>query len=139
MKKIIWYVLALFFLGLVVAIFVWLYTFRKAELSVASQKAEITISSSDLLNKFTMNEESANTAFLDKVIIVSGIVDKITEDSLSVSIYLKTPEDIAGVMCGFNKSEIDKSAINPGDPIKIKGICTGYLMDVVLNKCSIEE
>ena len=54
-------------------------------------------------------------------------------------IYLKNPEDAAGIMCGFDKTAIDKSNLKPGDTIRIKGICTGYLMDVVLNKCTLEK
>jgi len=139
MKKTIWIALAVVILGIIAAIFIWLYTFRKADLSVASQKAEIEISSTDLLKKFESNEESANTAYLGKVIIVSGTIDKITEDSTNISVFLKNPDEIAGVICGFNKTMIDKTTIKPGDAIRVKGICTGYLMDVVLNKCSVKK
>lgn len=139
MKKTIWFAIAIVFLGLIVAIFIWLYAFRKADLSVASQKAETEIAATDLLKKFESNETEANTTFLGKVIIVSGTIDKITEDSTNVSVYLKNPEDISGVMCGFNKTMIDKTTIKTGSTLRIKGICTGYLMDVVLNKCSLEK
>ncbi|NOU16458.1 MAG: hypothetical protein HOO91_02735 [Bacteroidales bacterium] len=139
MKKTIWFAVAIVFFGLIVAIFVWLYAFRKADLSVSSQKAEIEIAATGLLKKFESNEAEANTAYLGKVIIVSGTIDKITEDSTTVSVYLKNPEDVSGVMCGFNKTMIDKSIIKPGNSVRVKGICTGYLMDVVLNKCSMEK
>jgi hypothetical protein len=139
MKKIIWFALAVVMLGIIIGIFTWLYAFRKADTSVASKKADIEIKATDLVKNFTDNEEAANKTYLDKVVLVSGIIDKISEDSTSVSIYLKTPQDMAGVMCGFNKTAIDKSTLKPGDEIRIKGICTGYLMDVVLNKCAIEK
>ena len=139
MKKIIWLALAAFMLGLIVAIFAWLYAFRKADLSVVSQKAEVEISATDLLEKFESNEAAANTAYLGKVIIVAGTIDNITEDSTNVSVNLKNPDDISGVMCGFNKSSIDRSSLKVGGNVRIKGICTGYLMDVVLNKCAVER
>ncbi len=139
MKKIIWVALAVVMIGLIVGAFTYLYVFRKADISVASKKADIEIKASDLLKKFTDDESSANALFLDKVIVVDGLIDSITEDSTSVSVYLKNPEDIAGTQCGFDKTAIDKSMIKTGDIIRIKGICTGYLMDVVLNKCSIEK
>jgi hypothetical protein len=139
MKKTIWFAIAIVFFGLIVAIFTWMYAFRKADLSASSQKAETEISASDLLKKFESNETDANTSYRDKVIIVSGTIDKITEDSTTVSVYLKNPGDVSGVMCGFNKSMIDKSTIKSGNSIRVKGICTGYLMDVVLNKCSLEK
>ncbi|NVO11053.1 MAG: hypothetical protein HXX16_13915 [Bacteroidales bacterium] len=139
MKRTIWFAIAIVFFGLIVAIFIWLYAFRKADLSASSQRAETEIAATDLLKKFESNESEANTAYLGKVIIVSGTIDKITEDSTIVSVYIKNPEDVSGVICGFNKTMIDKSTIKLGNSIRVKGICTGYLMDVVLNKCSMEK
>ena len=139
MKKIIWFALAVIIIGLIVGTFTFLYVFRKADVSVASKKADVEIRATELLKKFTDNEASANAEFLDKVIAVSGLIDKVTEDSTSVSVCLKNPEDASGIICGFDKTAIDKSNLKPGGTIRIKGICTGYLMDVVLNKCSIEK
>jgi uncharacterized protein YpmB len=137
MKKIIWVVLIFVIIGVVFGSFVYLYTFRKADLSVASKKADIEIKAADLLKNFTEKEDSANTAYLDKILSVNGIIDKVTEDSASITVYLKNPEDVAGVMCCFHKSTIDKSTLQPGTAVYVKGICTGYLMDVVLNKCAV--
>jgi len=139
MKKLIWFLLSVVIIGLIVGIFTYLYVFRKAEVSVASKQADIEIKASELLKRFTDNEESANAEFLDKVIAVRGLIDKITVDSTSVSVCLKNPQDASGVICGFDKTAIDKSTIKPGETIRIKGICTGYLMDVVLNKCTLEK
>ena len=139
MKRIIWFTLAAVMLVLIVAIFTYMYVFRKADVSVASKKADIEIKASELLKKFTDDENSANATFLDKVIVVEGTIASITEDSSSVSIYMKNLDDIAGIQCGFDKTAIDKSTLMHGDTIHIKGICTGYLMDVVLNKCAIEK
>ena len=104
---------------------------------MASKNADIQITAQDLLSKFETNEEEANTLYLDKILLVSGLVDEIKADSATVSIYLKNKESLSGVICGFNKSEIDMNEIKKGDQVKIKGICSGYLLDVVLNKCSI--
>ena len=41
----------------------------------------------------------------------------------------------SGVMCSFDKNVIKKDAVKPGDSVNIKGICNGYLMDVIMNKC----
>jgi hypothetical protein len=139
MKKYIWFLLIIVLAGIVIGIFIWLYTFRKADLSVASQEAEIEISAADLLNKFELNEENANKVYLGKVIVVVGPVDRITEDSTTISVYLKKADESSGIMCGFNKSTINKTFIKSGDTVRIKGVCTGYLMDVVLNKCAVEK
>jgi len=117
----------------------WFYVFRATDSNVAYSKADVEISAQDLLKRFESDENSANAAFLDKVILVTGIVEHVAHDSLGVTVYLVNPDEISGVICSFSDSETNLDKVKVGDPLKVKGICTGYLMDVVLNKCSIEE
>jgi len=133
------YILAFVILALLAAVLVWKYTFRKSDISVASQKADVEIAASKLLQAFETDENAANALYLDKIVLVSGIVESISEDSLGVSVYLKESDAVGGVICSFDKSAIDVSMAKKGLPLSIKGICTGYLMDVVLNKCSLES
>lgn len=139
MKKITWIALALIILGLVVGSFTYLYVFREADTNVASKKPDFIIQAAKLLKEFTNDENAANAKYIDKVILVKGMVDKVSTDSASVSVYLMSPDNVSGIQCGFDIKAIDLASIKQGDSIKVKGICTGYLMDVVLNKCSIEK
>lgn len=139
MKKAYWYILGVIVFGLVIGTAVYQYTFRKAEISMATQKADLEIKASELILKYNDNEASSDSAYRDKVIVVSGLIDKISEDSASVSLYIKNSEDIAGVMCGFDKTAIDKANFKVGDQIKVKGKCIGLNFDVYMNKCSIEK
>jgi len=120
----------------IIAFFAWQRVFRESETSVALEKPEIIIDLPDLLDSFQMNEDSANSMFLGKVIQVSGEIYDITEDSATYSVYLKGQNDLTGVMCVFNKpSSLPASAV-AGAKARIKGICSGYLLDVILNKCA---
>lgn len=132
-KRIILYVtLAVIVVG---AVFIYLWTFRKAEVSVGSQKAAFVMNADELLKQFEDDETSANTTYLDKVILVKGPVSSFTEDSLVTTVYLKDPEAISGVLCSFNNSVIDTGKLSTGEIVQVKGLCSGYLLDVVLNKC----
>jgi hypothetical protein len=124
-------------LVIVVIFFVWRWTFRAADTSVASKKTEVTIESGALIKAYTSNEDSTNTLYLNKIVAVTGTIDAINEKDQEIQVYLKKKDEMAGVMCGFYKTEIDKNAIKTGQVITVKGICTGFLMDVVLTKCSI--
>ena len=137
MPKRLRYILALLILGMLVALAAWKYTFRKSESSVASLKTDITIEASLLLQAFESNEDSANALYLDKIIQVSGTVESVTEDSLGYSVYLKESNALSGVICSLDKESFDPALVKAGSRTFIKGLCTGYLMDVVLNKCSI--
>jgi hypothetical protein len=135
MKRIIIIILVV---GLVAGVATWKYVFRKAETSVASKKADVEISAKDLLNAYETNEDTANAKFLNKIIQVEGTVAEVKTDTSGYSVYLKEPESVSGVLCGFNKEVKIEKHIKTGDVVIIKGICSGYLMDVVLNKCSFE-
>jgi hypothetical protein len=120
---------------IVIAFFVWQRVFRDSEKSVASDLPVAEISGSALLKAFTENEDSANSMFLGKVIVVTGHVYDISEDSTSVSVYLKEDADMAGVYCIFNKPVQLPATLTTGADVSIKGECSGYLLDVILNRC----
>jgi hypothetical protein len=125
-------------LGLICFIAVWKYTFKTSDSSAASEKAAFNLKSTELVGSFETDETNANALYLGKVLIVSGRIDQIKEDSLAASVYLKEADAISGVMCSFSKENIDLAKLAVGDEIKVKGICTGYLMDAVMNRCSLE-
>lgn len=138
-NKLLRLLLTLFLVGIISAAAAWLYIFKKSESNVSSRKVDIEISARELISRFETDENLANRDFLDKVILVSGNIESVSEDSLGISIYLKNSDEIAGVICSFSKGSFDTKYIAAGNPIKVKGLCTGYLMDVVLNKCVIVE
>ena len=125
--------------GVLSAVVVWKLVHIKADVSVGSKKADLIIKASALLQKYESNEDSANILYLNKIIAVSGTIDNINHNDQGVSIYLKNKEDVSGVMCSFDNSAIDTAIVKRGQQIKVKGICTGYLMDVVLSKCALEK
>jgi type II secretory pathway pseudopilin PulG len=134
-KYIILAILALAAILFVILALKWVY--KPAKSTVASEKAVAEVTASTLISAFSTDEQDANTTYLGKVIIVNGPIYGITEDSTTVSVTLKGPEDIAGVICSFNKKNIDRSDLTNGQQLKAKGKCDGYLLDVVLTKCSL--
>jgi predicted phosphodiesterase len=139
MSKKVLIIILVFILGIMGALITYLWTFRKTDLSVSSKNTDFEISAGELLQHFENDEVSANETFVDKVIIVKGPVDTVSEDSLTITVYLKEEDAVSGVLCSFDKSVISAEGLNKGNVVRIKGICSGYLMDVILNRCSLEE
>lgn len=137
MKPIFRNLLIVLAIGLFAALLALLYIFRKSAVSVESKKADVEIDAGSLVHAFENNESEANELYLGKIVSVKGKVESISEDEVGISVYLKNDDDIAGIICSFDKSAKDISTIRRGDMVQIKGICTGYLMDVVLNKCAL--
>lgn len=124
--------------ALVFATAVYMYVFHKPARTAASEAAAYSTDVKSLLSDFETNENAANAKYLDKVIRVSGIVASITDKETETTVYLKEGADMSGVTCSFLKNTIDKNKVNIGTKVFIKGICSGYLMDVVLNHCALD-
>ena len=112
--------------------------YNKPHVDVASEKADITITATNLFADFSNDEEKANATYLDKIVEVKGVVGKIANEEEKVVINLNTGDDFGSVLCHLSDSSTEKvKDIKEGESIKVKGICTGFLMDVVLVKCEI--
>lgn len=140
MKKIWKIAAALLVVGIIAAVVVTLYVFRKPIESVANQKADFTIQADSLLMAFESDENAANAKYLDKVIIVKGTIAEITSDTSGYTVILRDETSLSGVSCLLGKDQKEKAAtLTLGQELTLKGICNGYLMDVVLNKGAIVE
>ena len=138
-NKLRWILTITISVALMLVIFVKFYVFKNAETSVSSKKADIVMLAGELLKDFNTDENLANNKYLNKIITVKGLVDNIADNKTDVSVYLKLKDETSGVLCSFDRAEFKKSAIKAGTQVSIKGICSGYLMDVVLNKCALEN
>ena len=134
MKKITIYILII---GLL-AIFIGYKMYNKPHINVAKKSVDINITANTLLADFSSDETKANTEYLDKIIAVKGMVTTIEFNGEKAAISLQTKDDFGSVVCYLVKDEFKKSAeIKEGQEVILKGICTGFLMDVILVKCVI--
>jgi len=134
MKKISIYILIIGLLG----IFIGYKMYNKPHINVAKKSVDINITANTLLADFSSDETKANTKYLDKIIAVKGMVTNIEFNGEKVAISLQTEDDFGSVVCYLVKDEFKKSAeIKEGQEVILKGICTGFLMDVILVKCVI--
>ena len=127
MKKVLFTLASLGLVGLVISI----YMFNKPVESVSTMKTNFRIHASELLMAFEENESTANTKYLDKVLEVKGIVDKAEKTDEKTTIYLTTSNPLSNIIFQLENSE---STLKKGEEVTLKGICTGYLMDVVMIK-----
>ncbi len=113
--------------------------YNKPHRQVASAPADYSLTASDLINAFEANEDAANTKYLDKLIEVNGVLNAVKkEDDGGLSVILATDNDMTSVICNF--VDTPNAHLPPeGSLVKIKGICSGYLGDAVLERCVLVE
>ena len=135
-KKII---TALIILALAAGSYGW-YQYQKAPPDIRKEKAGVQITAVELLKEFQQNETAASTKYVDKVLVVTGTVTDVqTDTSGQATVFLQTNDLLSAVTCSFYKDDEGVKKINTGSTVSIKGVCTGMLTDVVLNKCSLAE
>ena len=107
------------------------YVWNKPARDVAKEKG-IQITAVAIFDSFSNNESSADSQFLNKAIEVTGTVSDVKKNQAGKTVvYLKSDDPIYGVNCTFKQ---DPGPITKGSTITFKGICTGYLSDVVINE-----
>lgn len=100
-------------------------------------KPDFYVTSAELQRSFEEDENVAISKYVDKVIEVSGEVSDIKRgENSTTNICLKTDNNFSSVICTLT-SDVIPEEIRVGSRIVIRGVCSGYLMDVLLNNCVI--
>ncbi|HSI90318.1 MAG TPA: hypothetical protein VK927_04335 [Adhaeribacter sp.] len=107
--------------------------------NLASESADLSITAPELFRQFSENEAQANARYLDKVIMVRGNLKAIGRAPKgALNLTLEADDLMGGVTCEIPAENVPKGlSLEVGEPVIIKGQCTGYLTDVVLVKCVI--
>jgi hypothetical protein len=115
--------------------------FNRKPADVATLDAQVKVNAAELFSAYEANEQQANASYLTKVIAVTGTVGEVTEDqNQNKVVVLREADAMFGVQCTMKKDQTDAvNKIQPGQKVTIKGLCTGYLMDVVLTDGSFVE
>jgi hypothetical protein len=92
-----------------------------------------------IVNMYDSSEASANEKYLGKTVEIKGIVSEVNnEQDTLLTVMLGDSNDMHRVSCLLDKAQLPNlKKCMPGKEITIKGICTGYLLDVELNRCVI--
>lgn len=112
---------------------VWYYVFQYSKThhrDVMSEYATI-ITASQIVRAFETNEASANSSYLNKAIELKGVILKRDKDQAgNTTLTLKSGDPLSNIICtlksGLTLPKNDSVVV-------VKGICTGFLSDVVLN------
>ena len=115
------------------------FMYQKPAEKTVSAKPAYTIQASTLFNEYSDDEAAANEKYLNKVLLVEGRTTNISGvDSVGLSVLLETSNPLFGVSCQLPEGDKEK-ILKLGNHVRIKGLCTGKLMDVVLVRCVLEK
>lgn len=113
------------------------YNRKAADLTDAIPTEKVT--ATELVAAYDSDEAKANQKYLGKIIQVSGLIAEINnqQDTL-ITVSMGNADDMHKVNCLLEKTAFkDVKSYTTGKAIIVKGICTGFLIDVELNRCVI--
>lgn len=154
-KKVLRIIAILGVAGLLIGGGVGLYMFNMPQRDVQSAKTDYSVKVAEIVNEYLDNKDAANQKYLSsdgdsKILEVTGVVSKITEDYNGQKVVLlKEADDSAGVSATFtSETERSLAGISPGQNIIVKGVIRsgasydedlGLYLNVVLEKSAVIE
>lgn len=132
-KKIILILSLLIFIGGFIAY----KMYNKPHVNVAETFSDVFLEAVKIVDDFSSDEIMANTTYLDKIVQVSGIINSIKTENETVIVAL-AGNSFGDVLCYLSEESKTKvNTLKEGQRVTLKGICTGFLLDVVLVKCAL--
>lgn len=114
--------------------------FKESNQPLNTTTADLVVHSNELIKDFSINEKQSVKIYAGKIIEVKGVVEEINYLNNKTTLILKGDDSNFGIICEMNPIENDKVAeLKPNDSILIKGICKGYLKDVILLNCALQQ
>ena len=131
--------LAVVFIVAVGGILAALYLYNLKPKDLQNVRPDFIITATALLKAFEDDEKGSSAKYINKIIEVSGeIVSAKPGEKNTFNIILKTGSDFSSVICTFPVFP-DTTILKTGTRITLRGECSGFLMDVLLNNCAVIE
>lgn len=112
--------------------------FSSSEKNLENEVAAVILTANDLVNTYADNEAKSNKLYAGKIIEISGTIKEITFLNDRTTVILKSSSEKFGVICDINPNEKDNiNRLKENQNITVKGICKGFLKDVILLNCTI--
>jgi hypothetical protein len=124
-----WFIIA-GLLSILLAAGSFYYLYQKPRTGVDDIEAAHLLSAENIYHDFVNDEAAANQKYTGKVIEIRGVVSDVQLMDSTVNIFLAVGNDMGGINCSFKNNDVPSSV--KGQEIKVKGRCTGFLIDVNL-------
>lgn len=120
------------------AVYYYVFVYSVQNHRNINDEQAISIIADSLAQQFTNDEAVANTIYLNKVIDVKGVVIDTASNQLGIpTLTIGNVNNMSNVF--ITLSERTKLPIKLNDTLRVKGICSGFLSDVVINDATIIE
>ena len=113
--------------------------FKTSEKNLEKVASEIALNSDKLVSSYLSNPKKSEALYSGKIIELEGFVKEVSFLNNRNTVILYTKNKDSCVICDVHSSQIEKiKTLKKHQKIHIKGICKGFLKDVILLNCYID-
>lgn len=135
------YIIGVILIAILAGAGIGLKMFFKPHADISKSEVAFTTEAPALMNEFQQNETSATAKYSEKVLEITGKL--VAKNKLENGTDILVLEDeMQGISCQLdstwaksNQAEIQK--LEPGQTVKVKGMCKGYLMEIKVSPAVI--
>jgi hypothetical protein len=114
-----------------------LYLYNLKPKDLQKVKPDFVVTATDIQKAFEENEKASSEKYINKIIEVSGEIASVRPgEKNALNISLRTGNDLSNINCTF-PTPGDTTNLKKGNQITLRGKCSGFLMDVLLNNCAV--
>ncbi|MBV5315702.1 MAG: hypothetical protein JZU47_20560 [Prolixibacteraceae bacterium] len=128
------YAIILALVAIAIGASVGLKMFFKPHADISKLKSEFKLDASNLITEFGQDENTATTKYSEKILEISGKL--VAKNKLPNGTDLLVLEDeMQGISCQLDSSWASANqsviqSLETGNPVTVKGVCKGYLMEI---------
>lgn len=110
--------------------------YNKPFIDIKKSSPELEITAQEILNDYQEDENSANEKYVDNLILIKGEIADISFDNGISIITLKDNNGFSSIICHMlPEANLNVLKLKKNNQVMIKGICTGYLLDIMMVRC----
>lgn len=121
---------------IIISLYFIINLYNKPFIDIEKSNPKIEITALEILNDYQADERLANEKYVDNLIQIKGEVADIKYENGTSVITLKGENDFSNIICRMlPEANLEVLKLKKGAQIMVKGVCTGYLLDVVMVRC----
>ncbi len=119
--------------AIVVCFLIGYKMYNKPHRSAAAENA-VSLTAAQFAAEYEKDETAANKKYLGNAVQVSGTVSDVSLNQQNRQVVVLTGSDMSGVQCTLQDED---ASVKKGDVVIIKGFCSGFLTDVIMDRCIV--
>lgn len=135
------YIIGIILIAILAGAGIGLKMFFKPHADINKLDADFKVEAAGLLDEFQKNETSATAKYSEKVLEINGKI--VAKSKLENGTDLFVLEDeMQGISCQLDSvwaaaNQPVIQSLESGQPVKVKGVCKGYLMEIKVSPAVI--